>query len=166
MIAVRTMMVAVLTGVGLFVLTGGRAEAQTAQLTKLTDINFGSIASPASDANSSQNVCAFAAGLSGRYGMRASGSGTGGTLTLSGGGASMPYEVQWAASSNQTSGTALPANTTVGGFADGLATVVDQSCSLLAATSASLIVIIRAATLNGATAGSYSGTLTLVIAPQ
>ena len=76
----------------------------------------------------------------------------------------MPYEVQWAAMPNQASGTALPANTAVGGFAGGL--VIDQTCSLLNSTSASLIVILRSAALSGATAGGYSGTLTLILAAQ
>ena len=158
--------IGLLVGIGLFVLSGGRADAQSARLTKLTDVSFGMLSSTATDVTNSQSVCAYAASLSGLYSIRASGSGTGGALTLAGSGPPMPYEVQWAAASNQTSGTALPANTTVGGFPDGLATVVDQTCSLAVSTSASLIVIMRAAALSGATAGSYSGTLTLVIAPQ
>ncbi len=71
--------------------------------------------------------------------------------------------MQWSATPNQSSGTALPANTTVTGFADGL---VNQTCTLVNTTSASLIVVLRAAALSSATAGSYSGTLTLVIAAQ
>ena len=156
----------VLIGVGLSVLTGGRADAQTARLTKLSDVTFGTLSSTASDVTNSQSVCAFAVSLAGTYSMRASGSGTGGALTLAGSGAALPYEVQWAASPSQTSGTALPANTTVGGFADGLASIVNQNCTLTVSASASLIVILRTASLSNATAGSYSGTLTLVIAPQ
>ena len=99
----------------------------------------------------------------GLYSVRASGSGTGGALTLAGSGAPMPYDVQWSASPNQSTGTALPANTTVTGFADGL---VNQTCALVNTTSASLIVVLRSAALSSAGAGSYSGTLTLVIAAQ
>ncbi|WP_375394322.1 hypothetical protein [uncultured Sphingomonas sp.] len=84
-------------------------------------------------------------------------------MTLAGSAAPVPYEVQWAATSNQSSGSALAANTTIGGFADGL---VDRTCTLVNTTSASLIVILRSAALSSATAGSYSGTPTLVLAAQ
>jgi hypothetical protein len=156
-------LIGVLATIGALMLTGGAADAQQARLTKLTDVAFGALSSTASDVSNNQNVCAYAISLSGLYSIRASGSGTGGALTLSSGGAAMPYEVQWAASPNQSSGTALPANTTVSGFADGL---VNDTCSLINTASASLIVILRTAALSGATAGSYSGTLTLVIAAQ
>lgn len=154
--------VALVLGIGAFVLSGGPAVAQQARLTKLSDVSFAP-ASFAADVSNSQNVCAFATSLSGQYSIRASGSGTGGALTLASGGAVLPYEVQWSASINQSSGTALPANVTVGGFSDGL---VNQTCTLVNASSASLIVIVRASALSVATAGSYSGTLTLVLAAQ
>jgi len=138
------------------------AAAQTVRLTKLSDVAFGSLSSTAT-ATRSQNVCAFATNASGAYSVRASGSGTGGALTLAAGGATMAYEVQWAGTPNQTTGTALPANTTVGGFNDGN---VLELCNLITTSSASLIVILRSAALAGATAGSYSGTLTLILGAQ
>ncbi len=148
---------------GLFVLPGGQATAQQAQLTNLSDVSFGVLSTIANDVSRSQNVCAYAASISGKYSVRAQGSGTGGALTLAGSSTPLAYDVQWAATSNQSSGTALPANTTVGGFSDGL---LNNTCSLLTTTSASLIVTLRAAALSGVTAGSYSGTLTLILAPQ
>ena len=163
MIVARAWIAVLLVAAGPCVLSGGRAAAQQARLTKLSDVAFGTLSSTASDVTSSQSVCAFATSLSGLYSVRASGSGTGGALTLAGSGAPLPYDVQWAASPNQTSGTALPANTTVTGFTDG---IVNQTCTLVNATSASLIVVLRAASLGSAGAGSYSGTLTLVIAAQ
>ncbi len=150
-------------GLGLFVLSGEQARAQQAQLTNLSDVSFGVLSTTANDMSRSQNVCAYAASVSGQYGVRAQGSGTGGALTLAGSSTPLAYEVQWAASSNQSSGTALPANTTVGGFSDGL---LNNTCSLLTTTSASLIVMLRATALSSVTAGGYSGTLTLILAPQ
>lgn len=163
MAAMRVGLVGVLVGIGLFVLSGGQAEAQQVRLTKLSDVSFGTLSSTASDVVHSQNVCAFATSFSGLYSVRASGSGTAGALTLAGSGAPMPYEVQWAGTPGQTSGTALPANSTVGGFSDGN---VLETCNFINLSSASLIVILRSAALSAATAGSYSGTLTLVIAAQ
>ncbi|WP_174291545.1 hypothetical protein [Sphingomonas bacterium] len=143
---------------------GNAVEAQTVRLTKLADVAFGALSSTAVDVTNSQSVCAYASSLTGLYSVRASGSGTGGALTLAGSATAMPYELQWAAAPNRSSGTALAANTTVGGFSGGL--VVDQTCSLLNPATASLIVILRSAALSGATAGSYSGSLTLIIAAQ
>ena len=149
-------------GLVLLALPGGQAAAQQVRLTKLSDVDFGTLSST-NEVSRAQNVCAFATSFSGLYSVRASGSGTAGALTLAGSGAPLAYEVQWAGSRNQTSGTALPANTTVGGFSDG---DVLELCNLINLSSASLIVILRAAALSAATAGSYSGTLTLVIAAQ
>jgi hypothetical protein len=57
----------------------------------------------------------------------------------------------------------LLANTTVGGFTDG---DVLETCNLINTSSATLIVILRDTALASATAGSYLGTLTLVLAAQ
>lgn len=161
MAAMRAGLVGAL-GLALLALPGGHAAAQQVRLTKLSDVDFGTLSSTG-EVSRAQNVCAYATSFSGLYSVRASGSGTGGALTLAGTGAPLPYEVQWAGMRNQTSGTALPANTTVGGFNDG---DVLETCSLINLSSASLIVILRAAALSAATAGSYSGTLTLIIAAQ
>lgn len=163
MTAMRAARAGALASLCVVALAGAPAGAQQARLTKLTDVAFGSLSTTASDAVRAQNVCAFATSVSGLYSVRASGSGTGGALTLAGSGAPLPYEVQWSASVGASSGTALPANTTVGGFTDGL---VNQTCTLVNTSSASLIVILRSAALNNAAADSYSGTLTLVIAAQ
>ena len=163
MIATRVRLLGVLAGCGLFTLTGGQATAQSVRLTKLSDVTFGALSSTATDVPQRQNVCAYSTALSGMYTVRISGSGSGGALTLAGVGAPMPYEVQWAGSPNQTSGTALPANMTVGGFSDGN---VLQTCNLLATSSATLIVLLRAAALSSATAGNYSGTLTILLGAQ
>jgi hypothetical protein len=147
---------------GVLALTGGGADAQQVRLTKLSDVSFGTLTTLTTKTNA-QNVCAFATSLTGRYSVRASGSGTGGALTLAGSGAPMPYEVQWAGTPNQTTGTPLLANTTVGGFTDG---DVLETCNLINTSSATLIVILRDTALASATAGSYLGTLTLVLAAQ
>lgn len=162
MTAMRAMLPGIMAALCSFALASEQAEAQTVRLTKLSDVAFGNVAT-ASDITRAQNVCAYASNLSGLYSVRASGSGAGGALTLAGPGAPMAYQVQWSATVGATSGTALPANTTVGGFNDGN---VVETCNLISTSSASLIVILRAAALGAATAGSYSGTLTLVLGAQ
>lgn len=139
------------------------ATAQNVRLTKLTDVNFGALTTTANDVWQAQDVCAFVQSLSGRYNIRATGSGTGGAFTLANGSSALPYEVQWNGSAGQTSGTNLTPGVALGGLT---AVTVNQSCTLLIASSASLIIMLRAAALSRATAGSYAGTLTLIIAAE
>jgi hypothetical protein len=47
-----------------------------------------------------------------------------------------------------------------------VSTATQQTCNSGPATSASLVVILRTAALSSAAAGSYSGSLTLVIGPE
>ena len=63
----------------------------------------------------------------------------------------------------QTCGTSLTAGVAKTGFKS---TAVAQGCNNGPVTTASLIVILRAATLSSATAGTYNGTLTLILAPE
>jgi len=142
---------------------GGPASAQTARITKLTDVVFGTLSSTTSDISAAQNVCVYVQTLSNKYNIRATGSGTAGAFTLAGVGAPMPYEVQWAASSNQSTGTTLTAGTALTGQST---VTIDQTCSVLITSTASLIIMLRATALGQATAGAYSGTLTLVVAPE
>lgn len=144
-------------------LSSGAADAQQVRLTKLVDVPFGLLTTTAGDVSQAQSVCAYVQSLSGHYNIRATGSGTAGAFTLAGAGAPMPYEVQWNGSANQTSGTSLVAGQALTGLT---AVTVDQNCALLVFSSASLIVLIRAAALSKATAGSYTGSLTLIIAAE
>lgn len=139
------------------------AEAQRVRLTKLSDVAFGAVSTTTSDISRAQTVCAYVQSLSGHYNVRATGSGIGGAFTLAGSGAPMPYEVQWNGSANQSSGSALVPGQALTGLT---AVTVDETCSLLITSSASLIVLLRATDLGQATAGSYTGTLTLVIAAE
>ena len=47
-----------------------------------------------------------------------------------------------------------------------ISSATQQTCNNGPANSASLVVIVRSAALSSAAAGSYSGTLTLVIGPE
>ena len=138
------------------------ASAQ-ARINKLSDVAFGTLTNFATDSVQAQSVCAYSLGLLGAYHVTATGSGSGGAFTLASSGSTLPYEVQWSASSGQTSGTSLTSGVALTGQ---YSSALLSGCTLGAATTASLIVVIRATTLTTATAGSYSGVLTIILAPN
>ena len=137
-----------------------------ARITGLSTVNFGTIAN-FTDQTVSQNVCAYSVQGGGTtrrpYSVRATGNGTGGAFTLASGARTLPYEVRWDDAANQTTGTQLATGINVAGFATGNVT---QRCSNLANENASLIVTITGTSLATATAGTYTGTLTIVITPN
>lgn len=139
------------------------AAAQSVRITKLTDVAFGAIANLTVDAVRSQSVCAFSNSATKGYNVRANGSGAGGAFTLASGIRTLVYEVQWNGTAGQSSGSSLTPNVARTGFVS-IATA--SNCGSGPANSGSLIVILRAADLSSATAGSYTGTLTLVLAPE
>jgi hypothetical protein len=138
-------------------LAAAPAVAQQVQLTHLSDVAFGTISNLGVDQVQSQSVCAYSGLLGGRYSVSATGSGTGGAFTLASGSATMPYEVQWSGTAGQTSGTAM----TPGAALTGQTMLL--SCPVLGSSDASLILVLRALALSSATAGNYSGTLTIIL---
>lgn len=145
----------------------GAVAANQARISGLSDVAFGSISSFTVDSLRSQSLCLYSKSPpTNNYRITASGSGAGGAFLLSSGSDTLPYEVEWSDISGQTSGTELVANqpltaqhSSVGGGDPG-------DCSRGLATTASLVVILRSAALAAATSGTYSGTLTLVVAPE
>ena len=146
------------------VIAGGPANAVSnkVRITKLVDIAFGTIANLGADAVRSESVCLFADTNTRGYNVTATGTGTGGAFELSGP-RSMAFDVQWSSSSGQSSGTQLVPNVPLTGQAS---SATQQTCGAGPATSASLVVILRAAALSSAGAGAYSGTLTVLIGPE
>lgn len=133
------------------------------RITGLADVAFGLLTNLSSDAVSSQDVCVYASTATNGYNVRASGSGPAGAFSLASAASSLPFEVQWNSASGQSSGSQLTANVTLSGQ---VSSARQQSCNSGPAASASLIVILRTAALSSATAGSYNGSLTLVIGPE
>jgi hypothetical protein len=146
------------------VVCGSPADAQSnnVRITGLSDVPLGSLGA-ASDTKLAQNVCAFSGTATKGYRVTASGSGSGGAFTLANGGSTLGYEVQWNGSSGQSTGSNLGANVALGGFTSA---ATQQQCNTGPTTSASLIVIVRAAEAASATGGNYAGSLTLVIGPE
>jgi hypothetical protein len=139
------------------------AMAQKVRISDLSDVDFGSLTNLQADARRSQNICLYSQSSGNRYSITASGSGAGSSFTLSNGGFTLPYEVQWSDQSGQTSGTSLSPNVASTGRTS---SATHQACNSGPASSASLIILLRASALSQARAGNYSGSLTLLVAAE
>ncbi|HVF83064.1 MAG TPA: hypothetical protein VM913_02690 [Sphingomicrobium sp.] len=151
---------------GIWLLTASSpsvAQERFVRISGLRDIDFGLIANFNVDAVRSQNLCAFSGRPNLGYNVRAFGTGPSGAFTLSNGVDRLPYEVQWAGTSGQNIGLNLTANVVRTGL---ISSAAQQTCSNGPATTATLIILIRAAALQSSAGGAYNGTLTLVVAPE
>ncbi len=139
----------------------GTTPAGAVAIDHLVDLPFGTIGNLVSDAMQSESVCVDTGLLGGHYSVTAIGSGSGGAFTMAAAGQAIAYQVQWASTTAQTSGTQLTAGSALTGQPAAL-----LDCSLGAQNNASLIVILRAAALQGAVAGTYVGTLQILLSPN
>jgi hypothetical protein len=139
------------------------AASNKVRITQLSDVAFGTIANLGRDAVQSQSLCLYSDSATNGYHVTASGTGPGGAFELSSGAGVLAYEVQWSSSAAQSSGVQLWPNVPLSGQ---VSAATQQTCNNGPASSASLILILRAAALSGATAGSYNGTLTLLVGPE
>ena len=133
------------------------------RITSLSDIAFGTVSNLSADAIQSESLCLYANTATNGYNVRAFGSGGAGAFTMASGADTLPFEVQWSQSAGQSSGVQLTPNVALSGQ---VTSATQQTCNSGPATSASLVVILRTAALSSAAAGSYSGSLTLVIGPE
>jgi hypothetical protein len=134
-----------------------------AQLTNLADVNF-TLVDPLVNASNAQNVCVWSNTTTKGYTIRATGDGASQAFTLASGALTVPYTVEWAATSGQTSGTSLVTNVA---SATLTTTAVSPTCSSAPLTTSSLIVRISSTNLLTMSAGtSYTGVLTLLVTPQ
>jgi len=132
------------------------------QISGLTDVAFGTV-DPTVAAANAENVCVWSNTSCRGYTVTASGSGASSAFTLTDGTNTLPYSVEWAGSSGQASGTALVSGSALGSLTSA---ATNPTCSAGPTASASMIVKMTAANLQAAVASSYTGTLTLVVAPQ
>lgn len=140
------------------------AAANKVRISALSDVTFGTIADFASDSFRTQSVCVYSKSPPlDHYRITASGSGSGGSFELSSGTDNLPYEVEWSDVAGQATGTPLVAGQPL--VAQQNTATIDD-CSRGPATTGSLVVILRAAAVMGVTSGSYTGTLTLLVAPE
>jgi hypothetical protein len=139
------------------------AQSNNVRISKLSDVAFGAIANVGADATSSQSPCVYANTANQGYRITASGSAPGGAFSLTSGSFLLNYEVQWNQAPSQSSGIQLSPNVTLTGL---ISSATQQTCNSGPATTASLILVLRSSELSSARAGSYSGTLTLLVGPE
>ena len=133
------------------------------RISGLSDVAFTSV-DPSLDAANAQNVCVWSNTGTRGYRLTATGSGAANAFTLANAALTVPYTVEWSATSGQTGGTALSAGSALTGLTS---TATNANCASGPAASASLIVKIGAADLQGMSASTnYTGTLTLLVAPE
>ena len=141
----------------------GASVPNRIQISGLADVSFTN-QDPATPAANAQNVCVWSNTSTKGYNVTATGSGTGSAFTLANGAATVPYAVEWAGSSGQSTGTALTTGSALTGLTS---TATNATCSSGPGSSASLIVKIPTTRLQSMqAAASYTGTLTLVVAPE
>lgn len=134
-----------------------------ARISGLVDVAFTN-QDPASAASFAQDVCVWSNTATKGYSIMASGDGTASAFTLAGASTTVPYTVQWSSSSGQSSGVSLTASSALAGL---VSTATQQTCATGPAASASLVVGMSSATLQGMQAlANYTGVLTLLVAPQ
>jgi hypothetical protein len=134
------------------------------QITGLADFDFSTL-DVESDASISKNVCVWSNTSTKGYNITASGSGASSAFTLASGTNTLPYSVQWAGSSGQATGSSLTSGTAKTGLTS---TATAPTCGSGPTPTASLIVKITSAQALAAvgSATPYTGTLTLVVAPE
>jgi len=131
------------------------------RISDLQDIDLGTFAGAALDGT--DDVCVWSTTRA--YSITATGDGGGGAFTLTGntGGDFLAYTVEWAESAGQTSGTALTSGTSLD---NRTTTATSTDCNGGNDNNATVIVAVAEDDLAAVTADSYSGTLTLLVAPE
>lgn len=133
---------------------------QLIKISNLKDIQLGAYAGGPNPLSASSDFCVYRNG-SDKYNITMSGNGTANAFTLSQGPDVLPYSVEFVNGS-----TTLPvtSGTLIGNQAG--ANTTSESCSNGSANNASVTVKVENADLSAAPAGSYAGTLTVIVAPE
>lgn len=143
--------------------TAAAAASNKVRISSLADLSFGTVSDLSADSVQSESLCLYSDTATNGYNVTATGGGPGGAFQLTSGISALAYEVQWNSASGRSSGVPLSPNVPLTGQASSAS---HQVCSTGPATSASLIVLLRSASLSSATAGTYTGTLTLLVGAE
>lgn len=145
----------------------GASPGDRVGISALSDVPFGTIGNVGIDSVRSQSICLYAKSPpNNQYTITATGSGNAGAFLLSSGVDTLSYEVQWSDTAGQTSGSQLVANQPLTAQRSSVGAGDPGDCSKGPVTTASLIILLRAAELSAASSGTYTGTLTLLVAPE
>ena len=129
------------------------------RITSLTDLNLGTW-DGTNPMSGNDDACVWT--TTGGYNITATGSGAANAFTLASGANTLAYTVEWDDAAGQTNGTALTSGTALTGQTS---TATATTCAV-SGLNTSVIVKIATAALGTAPAGTYTGTLTLVVAPE
>ena len=141
----------------------GASVPNRVQISGLTDVSFANH-DPATPALDAQDLCVWSNTATRGYNVTATGSGSGNAFTLASGAQSVPYSVEWAGTSGQSSGTGLTSGSALTGLTS---SATNATCSTGPGSTASLIVKIATPDLQSMQAATnYTGTLTLLVAPE
>ena len=149
-------------------MTIGVIKPARANITNMGDLSQSSWSSGGGDITLVDDACVYSSRPSGGYTVRASGSGSGGAFTLANGSATLEYSVTWnsgGVNSLSNNGATLTANAVSGGLTH--AATDSSTCNgATPGPTARLIVAISAANMAAAIAGTYTGTLMLIVTPN
>lgn len=129
------------------------------RVSNLNDIDLGTFAGGAADLSGSDNFCIYRNGA-GNYNITMTGSGAASAFTLTDGTNTIPYSVSFTngGANAMATGTALTAQ--AGAF------TANDTCNSGANDNVSVAVTVANSDLASAPASSYTGTLTMVVAPE
>ncbi len=128
------------------------------RINNLNDINLGTFGGGAGNLTGSDAFCVYRNGA-GNYNINMTGSGTASAFTLASGGNTVPYSVDFV---NGATTTAMATGTALTGQTG--ANTTSETCG--GADNVSINVAVANADLVAAPAGTYTGTLTMVVAPE
>ena len=134
------------------------------QVSSLRDVNF-DIVDPSVTATDAQNICVFSNTPTRGYNITATGDGAANAFTLANAAAAtIAYSVEFADTTDQTTGDVLAPGTPLTGQTT---TAISIACLVVPLAAASLIVSITPEEQQKMVGGqSYTGTLTLLVAPE
>lgn len=146
----------------------GVIKAARADITSLADLSRGAWSVGDGDIVLTNDVCVYSTRPSGGYTIQPSGSGSGGAFTLANGAHTLAYAVTWNAGgvgALSNSGASLSPNGISGPLTH--AATDNSTCNgTTPGPTARLIVTVTAAAMTAAPAGTYTGTLTLLVTPN
>ena len=138
-----------------FLLLTAQNSFATVQITKMTDFAFGTW-SGSGQLQSSDTICVYDSQANANYGITATGSGAASAFTVTDGTVTVAYTAEW-----QGSIGAMTALTTGVKSLFSAANSVSTTCA--GGTNATLRITVSQADLLAAEAGSYTGTVTILL---
>jgi hypothetical protein len=143
-------------------------KTKLAQISAMSDLTIGSYTLGGGDQHMETAACVYSSSVNGGYKVTATGSGASNAFTLTDGAShTLAYSVIWnsgGVGALGTTGAALTSGTQTASLTGG-ATDSATCAGAVAGPTAQVNVNILGSALDAAPAGTYTGTLTLVVAP-